>query len=84
MIVFILSLLALGEPTVDQIIEKAQKNIRLPQHKTELILTVQKKRRTKEYQLSVYQDKNSSVGSAEFHSPVRDRGTKFLRKEHAL
>ena len=84
MIALLLSLQVFGSPSVDEIIEKSQQSIHLPKHKTELILTVQKKRRTKEYQLSVYQDKSSGVGSAEFHSPTRDRGTKFLRKKEAL
>ena len=84
MTAFLISLLAWSSPTIHEIVEKAQKSIHLPIHKTDLILTVQKKRRTKEYHLSVYQDRTSDVGSAEFHNPIRDRGTKFLRRKNAL
>ena len=84
MMTFLLSLLAFGTPTVDEIVEKAQKSVQIPLHKSELVLTVQKKRRTKEYELSVYQDRIAGVASAEFHSPARDRGTKFLRRDNSL
>ena len=84
MVVFFLSLLTFGAPSVDEIITNAQQSIHLTKHKTELILTVQKKRRTKEYLLSVYQDKEYGAACAEFHRPTRDRGTKLLRKEEAL
>ena len=77
--IFLLSLLTFGAPSVDEIIENAQQSIHLAKHKTELILTVQKKRRTKEYQISVYQDKEYGAACAEFHRPPRDRGTKLLR-----
>lgn len=43
MIVYIFSLMALGVPSVDEIVQNAQKSIHLRQHKTELILTVEKK-----------------------------------------
>ena len=84
MIALILSLVALGEPTVDEIVKRAQQSVQLPLHQSELTLTVQKKRRVKDYQLSVFQDRAAGVASAEFHAPIRDKGTKFLRREDAL
>ena len=52
-------------------------------HRTAALeLQVHKKNRIKKYQLSMYQREN--VHASLFHSPARDRGTKFLRKKENL
>ena len=84
MIVLLFSLFASEDLEVDEIVKKAQDTLHLPQHRTEILLVVQKKRRVKEYELTLFQDDSGNVGSAEFHRPLRDKGTKYLRKDGGL
>ena len=84
MILFFFAILAVAAPTLEDIVQKAQDSLQFPKQQSKIILEVKKKRRTKEYLLTVFQDSISNIGSAEFHQPIRDKGTKFLRKEDSL
>lgn len=84
MIFLTLIRIAIASPTLDEIIRKAEESLQYPQQVSEILLTVQKKRRSKEYTLTVYQDNLNKRGAAVFHKPIRDKDTKFLRKEEGL
>jgi outer membrane lipoprotein-sorting protein len=73
---------AIAEPSVKDIVERAEQSLQYDAQKVEMILRVEKKRRTKEYTLSLF--RKEGMAAVEFHSPRRDRGTKFLRREEAL
>ena len=65
-----------------EILKKAEETLRFERQELEAELYVETTRRKKEYLLSIYQ--KDTRAAVEFHSPIRDKGTKYLRKEDAL
>ena len=83
MYAFLLYFVCQAEPVPPlDILKDAEKSLRFDAQEVEAVLSVETARRNKEYTLSIYQ--KDTRAAVEFHSPRREKGTKYLRKEDAL
>ena len=74
---------ALAEPTVEDILSSIEANMTHDTRSSDLRMTVEGGRRTKVYEIKSY-SKGKDEAAVVFTSPVRDKGTKMLKRGDAL
>ena len=82
-VLYALFCVAYAEPTVEDILASVDANMTHDTRSSDLKMTVQGGRRTKVYEMQSYL-KGKDEAAVVFTSPVRDKGTKMLKRGDAL